>query len=362
MNDQKTSSSMLLLNAAVQAARRCPARPASLNALLPVSGVLATAVRLFRVRQATETRPEAGNGPARTQQPYSKEPADAQTAAAAPPVRRWAGFPWGERRCVMRIQLMRSLRGMQGSLDDLIYKRFEGRTIAVPKPDPFTGPPTAAQIAQRNVFKEAASYARSVYQDQVRKAVYVAAAKAAGRQTVFALIMGDRLSPPQVTAIDLTGYAGAIGNLIHVSAVDDFEVVSVHVTLRDAAGDAFEDGPATKGDILRVPTHSGSSRARGRGTREMICAHASVIAVQCPGACYHAINRGDFRPGGVRHFRCGGGLRTDTGEDRAALAMVGPRRCRVIESFPPGRRDAAWPSSRGGLKVERRAGSDRRWR
>jgi hypothetical protein len=154
----------------------------------------------------------------------------------------------------MRIQLNRAFRGMQGVLDDVVYKRFEGRTIAVPKPDPFTGPPTAAQVAQRERWKEAASYARAVFADPVRKTVYVDAARAAGRQTVFAITLGDYMSAPKVTDIDLSAYAGAAGNVIKINAVDDFEVVAVSVTIRDAQGNVVEDGPAIRGDTRWIYT------------------------------------------------------------------------------------------------------------
>ena len=40
----------------------------------------------------------------------------------------------------MKVQLNRAFRGMQGVMDDVIYKRFEDRTISVPKPTAFTGP------------------------------------------------------------------------------------------------------------------------------------------------------------------------------------------------------------------------------
>jgi hypothetical protein len=154
----------------------------------------------------------------------------------------------------MRVQLNRAFRGMQGVMDDVIYKRFEGRTISVPKPDPFTGPPTAAQLAQRERWKEGAAYARAVFADPVRKAVYVEAARAAGRQTVFALTLADFMSVPKVTDIDLSAYAGAMGNEIKIKADDDFEVVAVTVTIRDALGNVVEDGPAIKGDTRWIYT------------------------------------------------------------------------------------------------------------
>ena len=148
----------------------------------------------------------------------------------------------------MRIQLNRIVRGMQGVLDDVIYKRFEGRTIAVPKGDPFTGPPTAAQLRVRDRFKLAAAFAKRVLADPARAPIYQSAAKAVGRQSVNAVVMTDFLIPPRVTEIDLSHYDGAIGNEIQVTAVDDFEVVSVEIAIKDAGGNELESGPATKGD------------------------------------------------------------------------------------------------------------------
>ena len=148
----------------------------------------------------------------------------------------------------MKIQLNRAFRGMQGVMDDVIYKRFEDQTISVSKPKPFTGPPTAAQVRARERFTEAASYATAVMRDPVRLPVYAAAAKAIGRQSVFPVIMGDFLNLPEVKEIDLVGYNGRVGDAIKIKAVDDFEVVSVKVTIRNAAGATLEEGLATKGD------------------------------------------------------------------------------------------------------------------
>jgi hypothetical protein len=76
----------------------------------------------------------------------------------------------------MKVQLNRAFRGMQGTLDEVTYKRFEDRTISLPKPTAFTGPPTAAQVRVRERFTEAASYAKAVMRDPARLAVYAAAA------------------------------------------------------------------------------------------------------------------------------------------------------------------------------------------
>ena len=148
----------------------------------------------------------------------------------------------------MRIQLNRAFRGMQGVMDDVIYKRFEDRTISAVKPPPFEGPPTPAQERVRTRFKEAAAYARAVFADPARKAVYEAEAKALGTQTVFALVMSDFLNLPEVKEVDLALYHGRVGDPVVINAEDDFEVVSVKVTIRDEAGVTLEQGFAVKGD------------------------------------------------------------------------------------------------------------------
>jgi len=76
----------------------------------------------------------------------------------------------------MKVQLNRAFRGMQGTLDEVTYKRFEDQTISVPKPKPYDGPPTAAQLRVRERFTEAASCAKAVLRDPARLAVYAAAA------------------------------------------------------------------------------------------------------------------------------------------------------------------------------------------
>jgi hypothetical protein len=48
-----------------------------------------------------------------------------------------------------------------------------------------------------------------------------------------------------VEEIDVSAYNGKIGDVLTILAVDDLEVVSVAVTIRDAAGQTLESGAAT---------------------------------------------------------------------------------------------------------------------
>ena len=147
----------------------------------------------------------------------------------------------------MKPNLTPNLKDVTGSMDKWIYRRFEGRTIIAEKVKS-TKPPTASQLVHRDRFKEAADYAKAVYRDPVRRAVYADRVRARGRTTVFATILADYFNLPQVKEIELGYYNGHVGDLIRVKATDDFEVVSVKVTIKDQSGNVLESGLATRAD------------------------------------------------------------------------------------------------------------------
>ena len=98
-------------------------------------------------------------------------------------------------------------------------------------------------MAVREQFRAAAAYAKAVFADPVRRPPYESAARAKG-MSLFAFVMGDFLKPPVVEVIDAAGYHGVVGDLIKITARDDFEVVGVGVVIRDAADAVLEQGPA----------------------------------------------------------------------------------------------------------------------
>lgn len=145
-----------------------------------------------------------------------------------------------------KITLNSALNGIRGRIDNWVYRKFGDQVIISRRPE-FHGPLSAAQLAVRERFGEAAAYARSALADPVRLPPYQAAARAKG-MSLFAFVMGDFLNPPVVSAIDAAGYHGRAGDLIKVSASDDFEVASVSVVIRDATDAVLEQGPAALTD------------------------------------------------------------------------------------------------------------------
>lgn len=96
---------------------------------------------------------------------------------------------------------------------------------------------TEAQLAAQERFRQAAPYGKMVMADPETKALYEKAAKAKGKP-VFSPTVADFFNAPSVDEVDLSGYAGAVGDEIVIRASDDFDVVGVSVALTDAEGNA----------------------------------------------------------------------------------------------------------------------------
>jgi len=141
-----------------------------------------------------------------------------------------------------KVTLNSALQGIRGRIDNWVYRRFGDRMVIARRPE-FNGEPSAGQLAVREKFRAAAAYARGALADPVTQALYQPAAKSRGVST-FAFVMGDFLNSPEVRSIDTGGYRGQVGDPIVISAMDDFEVVSVSVVLRDAADAVIEQSSA----------------------------------------------------------------------------------------------------------------------
>jgi len=157
-----------------------------------------------------------------------------------------------------RVKLNPILEQVRGQVGDLVFKRYEDRVVISRKPDFEGQAATAAQLAHRERFREAALYGRMVMADPETKAVYVEAAKARGKP-VFSLTVADFFNAPSVDEVDLSLYSGAVGDAIVIRARDDFDVTGVSVGLTDADGNPIESGagvetPAASGRWVYTAT------------------------------------------------------------------------------------------------------------
>lgn len=142
-----------------------------------------------------------------------------------------------------KIALNSALSSLQGKLDNWVYRKTGGGFVVAKRPEASGTAPSAGQIAVREQFRAAAAYAKAAVADPVLGPRYAAAA-AAVKQQAYAFALGDYLNPPEVRAIDASGYHGAIGDPIKVLATDGFEVTGVTVILRSAADAVLEQGAA----------------------------------------------------------------------------------------------------------------------
>ena len=94
-----------------------------------------------------------------------------------------------------RVKLNPILEQVRGQVGDLVFKRYGEEVVISRKPDFEGREPTAAQLAARERFREAALYGKIVMADPETKAIYVEAAKAKG-QLVFSLTVADFFNAP----------------------------------------------------------------------------------------------------------------------------------------------------------------------
>lgn len=145
-----------------------------------------------------------------------------------------------------KVELNSALSALSGRMDNWVYRRTR-RGVSVGKRPLMTRPPTLAQVAVRDRFRQAAAYAKAALLDPALRSRYEAVARSRAL-AAFPCALTDFLTPPRVDAIDLGAYHGRVGDLIKVAAFDDFEVTGVTVTIRDDADGLLMQGPAVLTD------------------------------------------------------------------------------------------------------------------
>ncbi|MCX6246955.1 MAG: hypothetical protein NTW10_04410 [Bacteroidetes bacterium] len=136
------------------------------------------------------------------------------------------------------------LRGKFGN--QVIFKIMNGKSITANVPDRWNVVPVGGQIETVDRFKEAAIWAKELNSDPLRRQPY--AALAGNGMCVYTLAVKDYMRSPVVTAISTGWYSGHVGDLITVSATDNFCVKGVTVRICSASGELIEEGPCKAGE------------------------------------------------------------------------------------------------------------------
>ena len=145
-----------------------------------------------------------------------------------------------------RVEMHAPFTTFSGTIGKLVYRKFRGKTIVAMKPDA-DRPLSQAEVAHRQDFAQAATWAKAALQNEELRPFY----EALGKQREIpprAAAMADFLKRPSIEALDLANYAGKIGNRIYFMATDNGGVVSAQVTITDADGNLIENGMAVEVD------------------------------------------------------------------------------------------------------------------
>lgn len=135
----------------------------------------------------------------------------------------------------------RNAQGMLGG--QLVFKVREGKMIlAAPPTVNRNRKPTVPQAAVHMDFKRAVRYAKSAMLDPALKADY--AAKVGTWQTPYNVAFRDAFRAPEVHSVISQGYHGQVGDILVISASDDFKVAAVKVSVFNADGSLIETGDA----------------------------------------------------------------------------------------------------------------------
>ncbi len=144
-----------------------------------------------------------------------------------------------------KVKLNPIMERLRGEFGDLVFKHFGDEVVISHRPDRSGVQPTEAQLQHQERFRQAVLYGQLVMADPGQKALYAEAAKESGKP-LFSLTIADFFNAPAVDEVDLSAYAGEAGNPIAVRAHDDFEVVSVRVSITKSSGEAIESGEAVQ--------------------------------------------------------------------------------------------------------------------
>jgi hypothetical protein len=145
-----------------------------------------------------------------------------------------------------KVKLNPAFLEFPGAMGDMVFKKRNGKIYVSMKPKrDETREPSEAQLASREVFKQAGEYTKVALADETLRAFYEGLAQ--GKDTAArALCMGDYLNPPTVDELDLYHYHGRVGDRIRITTQDDVGAVTVDVTLTNIDGTTIEKGQAVE--------------------------------------------------------------------------------------------------------------------
>jgi hypothetical protein len=135
-------------------------------------------------------------------------------------------------------------RGYRGRIGNLVFRRWGEKTVVSLAPDTSHRKWSKAQKVNRARFHDAMSWTRRELEDPEKRKYYHKRAK--GMQTVWNVCVADYMKKPEIQEIDVRNYKGQKGNTIRVTALDNYCVAAVIVTILNSQGFEVESGLAVE--------------------------------------------------------------------------------------------------------------------
>jgi hypothetical protein len=146
-----------------------------------------------------------------------------------------------------KVRFIGPIAGFSGEMDGMVFAdtKKKNRTTAYLKKH---YPPTDAQLAQQDRWRECSARAQQALEDPARRAFYEAIAEQREVTTYLAAFV-DFLVEPTFKPLDLSEYKGKMGDKIMVIAKDDIGLANVEFILTAVDGTRIEQGPAVEDGI-----------------------------------------------------------------------------------------------------------------
>lgn len=150
--------------------------------------------------------------------------------------------------------------GLSGKVGDLlVFSQRNGKTVVSKAPKDRTGELSDKQKAHKLKFQKAVLYAKGVLNDSLKKELYEAKADNSIGMSTYNVAVADLLNAPDIEEINLSGYEGNPGDVIKITATDDFGVVAVTVKIENADGSLVEEGSAVNNGAEWIYTATASN-------------------------------------------------------------------------------------------------------
>jgi hypothetical protein len=133
-------------------------------------------------------------------------------------------------------------KGFSGKIgDEIVFRQVRNRTLFAKRPRKRNNPLPTEQSER---FAKAVLYAKTALADPALRTEYENVAFLGGLNSAYVAALTDYLRKPVISLVYTDQYTGAIGEVIWITAQDDFKITSVEVSLQRPDGSVVETAQA----------------------------------------------------------------------------------------------------------------------